>query len=600
MKSIRLSLMFYFLALLAVALGTASLLAYRSAQQALEKKKESAEALVRAQYKERHDQQIARLDEALLHQAEKLAELVTIQTDWVRGRFPFTWGWAHRDRNDRNNPEPEFKPVTPDMHLVGIVGNAPTLGGFVPALGWFAETNPQLSNPEQFRDVNAVKLSPNQLLQNVDEKVAEFYQVDGFWGGKYRSKSLGARSLLLDPETFAPDQIAYHDFDDYRLDADTTVRRVKFKVSGVRVVQSGRPRGGGPPPSPDRRPRPAIFIQCAYDVRSREAALKEFADRRDEDLAALEDDTDASLASLRKYLLGMSAAVFAATVLGSFWLVRLGLSPLRRLSVAVSRVSTKDFSLQFDQRRLPRELAPIVDRLTETFDQLKRAFAREKKATADISHELRTPLAALLTTTELALRKPRSAEEYREFLQDCRLSGQQMNQAVDRLLTLARLDAGVEVVRPKEVDAAQLAEQCAAVVRPLAEARGLHLNVRHAGDAHVQTDPDKLREILTNLLHNAIQYNRPDGSIDVSVARENGHVKLEVSDTGIGIAPEARAHIFERFFRADPSRGTDGLHAGLGLSIVKEYVGLMGGTIAVESAEGRGSTFRVQLPVHTL
>src|SRR5262249_1524721 len=151
-----------FLALLAVALGTASLLAYRSAQQALEKKKETAEELVRAQYRERHDQAIARLDEALLHQAEKLAELVTIQTDWARGRFPFTWGWVHRDRNDRNAPEPEFKPVTPDMHLVGIVGNAPTLAGWVPALGWFAETNPQLSVPDQFRDVNAVKLSPNQ------------------------------------------------------------------------------------------------------------------------------------------------------------------------------------------------------------------------------------------------------------------------------------------------------------------------------------------------------------------------------------------------------------------------------------------------------
>ncbi len=106
-----------------------------------------------------------------------------------------------------------------------------------------------------------------------------------------------------------------------------------------------------------------------------------------------------------------------------------------------------------------------------------------------------------------------------------------------------------------------------------------------------------MREVLNNLLHNAIQYNKPDGSIDVSVTRVNGHLDLAVSDTGIGISSEAREHIFERFYRADPSRGTDGLHTGLGLSIVKEFVGLMGGTIAVESAEGKGSTFRVQLPV---
>jgi signal transduction histidine kinase len=158
------------------------------------------------------------------------------------------------------------------------------------------------------------------------------------------------------------------------------------------------------------------------------------------------------------------------------------------------------------------------------------------------------------------------------------------------------------------VDVAELAEQCATVVRPLAEARGLHLAVSNKcppsqqpseRSSRLLTDPDKLREILTNLLHNAIQYNRPDGRIDVTVARVNGHVRLEVQDTGIGIPPEARERIFERFYRADPSRNTDDLHAGLGLAIVKEYIDLMGGRITVESQEGQGSTFRVELPVKT-
>jgi signal transduction histidine kinase len=112
----------------------------------------------------------------------------------------------------------------------------------------------------------------------------------------------------------------------------------------------------------------------------------------------------------------------------------------------------------------------------------------------------------------------------------------------------------------------------------------------------LDADPAKLREVVTNLLHNAIQYNRPDGSVDLSVSRRNGNLEVEVADTGIGISSEARQHIFERFYRADPSRSTDGLHAGLGLAIVKGYVDLMGGTIAVESTEGKGSTFRVRLP----
>jgi signal transduction histidine kinase len=114
--------------------------------------------------------------------------------------------------------------------------------------------------------------------------------------------------------------------------------------------------------------------------------------------------------------------------------------------------------------------------------------------------------------------------------------------------------------------------------------------------SRLTTDPDKLREVLNNLLHNAIQYNRPDGKIDLVVGRHNGHVQVEVRDTGIGIAAESRERIFERFYRADPARACDGLNAGLGLAIVKEYVELMGGHISVESAPGQGSTFRVELP----
>jgi heavy metal sensor kinase len=284
-------------------------------------------------------------------------------------------------------------------------------------------------------------------------------------------------------------------------------------------------------------------------------------------------------------------------MLGSCWLVWRGLSPLRRLSDAVSRVSEKDFRLPFHEPRLPAELRPIVERLSQTLAMLKRAFAREKQAAADISHELRTPLAALLTTTEVALRKPRSPQEYRDVLEDCRASGQQMSRLVERLLTLARLDAGVDTMRPQPVDVAGLAEQCVALVRPLAEARGLSVCYQGTGPVQLSADPDKLREVLTNLLHNAIQYNRPSGRVEVSVGRHNGTLDLEVRDTGVGIAPEARKHIFERFYRADSSRTGDGMNAGLGLAIVKGYVDLMGGKITVESTEGEGSSFRVQLPV---
>jgi signal transduction histidine kinase len=305
------------------------------------------------------------------------------------------------------------------------------------------------------------------------------------------------------------------------------------------------------------------------------------------------------LKALRGRLLLVAGVTFAAAGVGCFGLVWLALAPLRRLSDAVSRISPRDFRLPLNAR-LPQELRPISARLQDTLDMLKRAFAREKQATADLSHELRTPLAAMMTTTELALRKTRPAEEYKEFLRDCQASARHMNRAVERLLTLARLDAGVDTLRPQPVAVDTAAQQCIDVVRPLAEARGLSLTLVAEGDAviHLTTDADKLREVLTNLLHNAIQYNRPGGSIEVHLSRKGAELEMAVRDTGVGIAPEARPHLFERFWRADPSRGEDGLHAGLGLAIVKGYVELMGGSITVESVVGVGSTFRVRLPVH--
>ena len=467
------------------------------------------------------------------------------------------------------------------------------------------------------RSAGEITFDRADVLEQASDK---YFQIDSAWAASYRSESLGDRSFPVGPDAFAADQGPSWEFSDYDLGLDGPVRRVVLKTFARILPQSKhnkgepfhperlaaqemprkgegfRPDRADRSPPPELQPRSAVCIQCALPTRGRDAALAAVQGVRDRRLTELSARGDASLAELRNRLLLTGTTTFLAAVLGCYGLVWLGLSPLRRLSDAVSRVSEKDFRLPLDPRRLPAELKPIVRRMMDTLEMLKRAFAREKQATADISHELRTPLSALLTTTEIALRKPRTVEEYQELLRDCRLSAQQMTQAVERLLALARLDAGVDRLRPRPIDAAQLAEQCAALVRPLAEARGLKLTVRGAGPAPVTADPDKLREVLTNLLHNAIEYNRPGGAIDVTVARQDGQLEVAVADTGVGIDAQAKAHLFERFYRADPSRAGDGLHAGLGLAIVKGYIDLMKGAVEVESVEGQGSTFRVRLP----
>ena len=656
MRSIRLSLMVYFLGLLSVALGVASFLVYQTAQSTLAVKDPVTGRLIEAQYEERAREAAAHRDRRLLAQAKSLAGRVRARSRWDRIRGgqdapPFhlhglaifsTQAGPCPPLNNLANllqlapnwylaspflpPRPPRRGGPPfawnglailtaqavaPYHSLASLPNA--FGLWKPWLApprspWGRRWPPSLS-PAQFQMWHHewIELSLSQEVPwDEGDSPGIAYRIETNSWSRPLLPDRGVKLDLPNESDFEPNGRLTWAFDDYCLADGSPVRRARFRALLNLQEPPDNGPGRGPPRWGYRVPAPALIIQCATDAGGLEATLAGLREQRDNELGMLHAETAASLAGQRNALLAITSVTFAATVLGSFALVWLGLLPLRRLSDAVSQVSPRDFRLPLDDRSLPLELRPIAERLIATLDLLKRAFAREKQATADISHELRTPLAALLTTAELALRKPRSAEQYRELFEDCRLSAQQMNHIVERLLTLARLDAGVDLLRQQPVDLAELAEQCATVVRPLAEARGLHLSVYTPaapadqggdGPARMLADPIKLREVLNNLLHNAIQYNRPEGRIDLTVARDNGHVRLEVQDTGIGIAPEARERIFERFYRADPSRNADDLHAGLGLAIVKEYVDLMGGRITVNSQEGQGSTFRVELPV---
>jgi len=586
MKSIRLSLVLYFLVLLAGALGAVSWLVYESTSRTLRKRELRMQELVHAQYQASCHEKRTALDQRVLGQAQTLASMART-THHLESLLP-----------------------------LGMLGAATMPQGQYLVPLWLAEgTNIKMMTDLRSPEVH-LKSAEDLIPEPPDGKPQEYYEVFRSQGQSLaRSKSLADQHFLLD-EDFqknAPAEVPH--FDDVDLGTGPKVRRVtlKFHVKRERgaqialhwLLQPKRTFFKGPSPRPGSNPprfglgnyefSPALFVQYARDSALLGADLQSLGKQRDEQLAALEDETLADLANLRQKLWWISLATFLGILTGSLLLIHLGLAPLARLSDAVSRVSPRDFRLKLDTKNLPRELLPIADRLGQTLEQLKQAFAREKQATADISHELRTPLAALLTTVEVALRKQRTPEQYREMLEDCQYSGQQMMQLVERLMALARLDSGADRLQTGPVDVADLARKCANLVRPLAEARGVTIALHADKPVRVQADSVKICEVLNNLLHNAIQYNKPNGSIDLSVHRENGHVLLEVSDTGIGISAEARGHIFERFYRADPSRHSDTPNAGLGLSIVKSYIDLMGGKIDVDSSSA-GSTFRVQVP----
>ena len=278
------------------------------------------------------------------------------------------------------------------------------------------------------------------------------------------------------------------------------------------------------------------------------------------------------------------------------WLISARLlRPIAAISATAASIAATNLSGRIDPQGVDRELAELATVLNATFDRLEAAFARQARFTADASHELRTPLAIVRNHAELALSRPRSPEEYRETLTTCLRATIRMTALVEGLLTLARADAGRLELTRAAVDLRPTVKEAIGLFRPLAEQQAVSLSA-HLEHAEVSGDPVRLVQVVANLLSNAVQHNRPGGSVTVRLGETAEEVVLEVADTGFGIPPEDQPHLFERFFRVDKARGRDSGGSGLGLAICKSIVEAHGGTIGCESVPERGSTFWVRLP----
>jgi heavy metal sensor kinase len=584
MKSIRLSLILFILLLQGLALGAVVGLLYRTTASTLAEKDINAYKNARNEYETRREATKNALQNQILERARELSAIA--QSEWAENNLEMQASWAAQ------------------------ASGSLTGGVFWPA-AWLA-TGPGGPVAPYWRRRFLVRLrgAEDIVARQSEPEQTDYFQIYNEDGQPVqKSASLGEWWTLGSQFKDAP--LSKPEYDDVELEGGVLARRVTLKAQVSRVRRSGRQMLDGRDASRGSSIRtgarspwdqsywtvPTFYIQYARDASLRDQAIANYEKSLQFDLQQVEIESEARMASLRRWVIGVGLGAFVISTAGACWLIAVGLAPLQRLTDAVSRVSPKDFRLPYDPVPTPQELRPIYDRLTQTLGQLERAFAREKQATADISHELRTPLTALLTTLDVALLRPRTPEQYADLLQECRSIGRQLSLLVERLLALARIDAGADSVRPQEVDVTALAAQCVALVQPLADARDLAVELHAPAPVKLITDPNKLREIITNLLHNAIEYNKPHGRIDVSVDRRNGHMHLQVRDTGIGISPKVVGHIFERFYRVDESRQADSLHAGLGLAIVKSYLEVLGGTIQVSTSEGEGSTFRVEMPI---
>lgn len=304
---------------------------------------------------------------------------------------------------------------------------------------------------------------------------------------------------------------------------------------------------------------------------------------------------DSTLRNLA-YLLGAGIAItlLLAALIGAF-LARQALRPIDEMTQTALEISrTEDLGRRLEGAMSQDEVGRLASTFNEMLERLEKVFRTQQRFIADVSHELRTPLTTVRGNLDI-LRRVEAGDKTltRESLQAIEHETARMSRLVSDLLLLAQADAGVKLERePVELDTLLLEVYRQA----LDMADGVEVVLGHEDQAMVLGNADRLRQLLLNLVDNALKYTPAGGKVTLSLYREDGWVKLMISDTGIGIPPSDLPHIFERFYVVDKARSRGKGGTGLGLSIVKWIAEAHGGRVAGESQLGKGSTFTLWLP----
>jgi signal transduction histidine kinase len=291
-------------------------------------------------------------------------------------------------------------------------------------------------------------------------------------------------------------------------------------------------------------------------------------------------------AALLAFLIGVFGIAFT---LRAFRRATLWLDGLME---AAGRIEAGDYAVRVAERG-PREVRALVRAFNSMSARLKKTDEQRRHLLADVTHELRTPLAVIQGNLEGIVDGVYPADEVHlaPILDETRV----MARLIDDLRTLALAESGALQLHREPTDLGALAAEAMTAFRAQADAAGVEVGATMPDDLPLlEVDPVRIREVLTNLIANALRYTPRGGTIEVAGEADGQRLTLTVSDTGTGIAPEALPHIFDRFYKSDQSRGS-----GLGLTIAKNLVAAHGGEITAQSAPGRGTTIRFTLPLNT-
>jgi two-component system, OmpR family, sensor kinase len=304
--------------------------------------------------------------------------------------------------------------------------------------------------------------------------------------------------------------------------------------------------------------------------------------------------------TLRRFLILLVVAMpiaLAVSLAAGWFLAGRALRPVDAITLAAQRIAAGDLSQRLTMPTAPDEIGRLAGTFNNMIGRLDTSFRQIRQFTSDASHELRTPLTVMKGETELVLRRPRALEDYQAVLESNLEEIDRMTRIVEELLFLSRADMGEVKMESKPVLLEALVEDIHRQAPLLGQDRNIEVVLGTVMPALVQGDELRLRELLLNLVENAIKYSHPGGKVEIGLVTVGQEAILSVTDQGIGIGPEDHTKIFNRFFRTDGARNHTKKGTGLGLAICAWIVEFHKGRISVKSDVGQGSTFTVTLPL---
>ncbi len=346
------------------------------------------------------------------------------------------------------------------------------------------------------------------------------------------------------------------------------------------------------------RPAKAGYADVYWGGRTYRALHREIVTQNGRyavDIGASLDEIEHVLNLLRTMLMWLIPAVLALACIGSVWLSRRALKPVDAMTTGARAISIDNLSARLPVPQTGDELQRLAEAWNTMLERLEGAIIRISQFAADASHELRTPLSIIQTSTDLALRRPRTTQQYRESIVEIKAEAERMTRLVEDLLFLARADSSSAEMPVEPVNLSQILQEVRSELQVMAEVRGVTVRL-HSGNApvFVKGNEAALRRLFLVLLDNAIKYSEAGGNVVIDVTSGRGLPEVVIKDFGMGISAQDLPHIFERFYRADKARTHSGGGGhGLGLALAESIARRHGAKISVTSSLGNGSEFRV-------